>query len=72
MGDSYPKISRSEWRKKNTSARCIVCNAVADKRSEIQTSPMRGDDELVWHCGYRKHRAEEIIQAYMERGARYE
>ena len=44
----YPRIGASRLAKKGL---CACCNAIAEKRMDVQVSYMRGDDEVFLLCG---------------------
>ena len=49
MSKNYPLISDIRIRKKNTCAKC-KCGEIGRFKVTIQTSFMRGEDDVVWSC----------------------
>ena len=47
--DRYPRISETEKKPRNTSARC-PCGKMGEYRVTIQVNIFRGDDEVEWRC----------------------
>jgi hypothetical protein len=58
----YPRIGGRERCDKNISAKCR-CGEIGKYRVEIQTSWMRGDDEVVWACDKHKNDLDFLAEA---------
>lgn len=46
----YPRISATQHRPKNTSAKCYFCKEIATHKQTIEYSYMRGEDSMIWVC----------------------
>lgn len=61
MAKTYPAISNTSKRDRNTQAKC-PCGKVAKFMTFIQFNYMRGDDEGVWSCEEHKKDLDVLLE----------